>query len=94
MNPWWIHHCAGTLEPESDPYSEEYIPLHSELDIGGVILAIVLCILYITVAVGGIIASIHVFFHNYLFGTLSVLAIFVMYVWALVKTLSKIDFYN
>lgn len=24
INPWWIHHCAGTLEPENDPYSEEF----------------------------------------------------------------------
>lgn len=24
FNPWWIHHCAGNLEPENDPYSNDY----------------------------------------------------------------------
>ncbi|WP_296864490.1 hypothetical protein [uncultured Methanobrevibacter sp.] len=24
INPWWVHHCAGTLEPENDPYSDEF----------------------------------------------------------------------
>lgn len=24
FNPWWIHHCAGNLEPENDPYSDDY----------------------------------------------------------------------
>ncbi len=23
-NPWWIHHCAGNLDPENDPYSNDY----------------------------------------------------------------------
>lgn len=24
INPWWIHHCAGNLDPENDPYSDDY----------------------------------------------------------------------
>ena len=24
FNPWWIHHCAGNLDPENDPYSNDY----------------------------------------------------------------------
>ena len=23
INPWWIHHCAGNLDPENDPYCED-----------------------------------------------------------------------
>ena len=24
INPWWVHHCIGNLDPENDPYSEKY----------------------------------------------------------------------
>lgn len=24
FNPWWSHHCAGNLDPENDPYSNDY----------------------------------------------------------------------
>lgn len=24
VNPWWIWHCSGNLDPENDPYSEEF----------------------------------------------------------------------
>ena len=23
-NPWWVWHCSGNLDPENDPYSEEF----------------------------------------------------------------------
>lgn len=24
INWWWVHHCAGNLNPKSDPYSNEF----------------------------------------------------------------------
>ena len=24
FNPWWVYHCAGNLDPENDPYSDDY----------------------------------------------------------------------
>ena len=24
INTWWIHHCAGNLDPKNDPYSEDF----------------------------------------------------------------------
>ena len=38
INFWWIHHCAGNLEPENDPYSEEYEYPFSSLKVWQIIL--------------------------------------------------------
>lgn len=91
INPWWVHHCAGTLEEENDPYSDHYKGFSPKG--GSVLLALVLWIVYSLLALGGVFTVTHVFFERPYIGALCIVGIYILYVLVLIFTFSKIDFF-